>query len=388
MVENMKHLILLIVSIVLFFTFPKVFLVFYLLFRYTVDLRDRISLKAVDFLLSVYVALNLAKMLSSRPYYLGSDVGYGDDIFHYHNAFEWVGNASILEFFYEYSNIVALTGSSEPLFWIFIKFITYFTSDNILIHSFITLSGLLLIYIAGEIWNRCGLLFIFLYTNTITFFALQGSGLRSGLAFSVILLGYVLFIKKGKNVLQLLAPFFHFSLIPVVVVNYIPNILKASKKIKIYSGSLMFLFISGFLYLSYKTSDSGLGSKLSSRISETLIDASSVIQFVFETIVTILFIYFFKEKIGNRNLVLSFYFFIILSFIILLLAPTGFGRFYRYEYIYFLLIYTDLFFRLNYFYRFLMLSVSLLWFFYLGTYRYADIFSGSLLEFLSLNVFF
>lgn len=376
------------IGLIVFLLFPKAFLVFYFIFKYYNKYPlDNIFSRIFEWIMFFYISILLSIMLANRPYYVGVNIGYGDDMLHYYNAFSWVGSTTLIEFFTDFNRVTQLTGSAEPLFWIVVKIITLFVEDGFYIHCFITFLGCLIIYISGQIWSKSGLLFIFLYTNTITFFAFQGSAIRSGLAFAVALLGYVIFTKYKKSLIQFLAPFIHFSMIPMPIINYAGFFNNFTIKNKIYIAIISITSIFFFIFLSKNSLESGLGAKISSRLSESLTDTSSIFQFILESFFTIIIILIYRRRIDNNPLVKSFLIFFVVCLIVLALSPTAFSRFYRYEYIFMILIYTNLFVNSSRFMKAFVLLVSFGWLIFIAETRYVGVFSNNILEFLSLNAF-
>lgn len=374
---------LLLLGIIFLLLSPKLFLLAYLAINaFTSNYDDR-SIKLFNYLVFFYLSMTLSIMLADRPYYIGEEVGFGDDMLHYYHAFEWVVNSSFKDFFSEFYMITSLTGSSEPVFWFIVKLIGLIIRDPYYIHVFLTFFGCLLIFIAGEVWNKKGLLFLFFYTNTITFFAFQGSAVRSGLAFSVALLGYVLFYKRNNKWFYFLPPFIHYSLIPFPVITYISNINFKNKKnlLRFIFFSIIFAF--SFLLLVSNSLDSGLGRKLESRFSEDIMNFSALLQFIIESIFTIVIINtIFKDKV-DRKLKLSLIYFFILSLLIVFVSPSIFSRFYRYEYILLILIYASIYELSRPAVRFFILLFSFSWYLFLGYSRFIGVFSEDIFAYIN-----
>lgn len=317
--------------IITFILFPKIVIFFYLIFRFNnYKSNDRKLLYLIDIFFSIYLSLCLSKMLADRPYFLGEEAGFGYDIFHYYNAFEWVGSVGFFEFFNNYNTVTALTGSAEPVFWLIVKFITLFFSDGYSIHFILTLLGCLLIYISGQVWNKCGILFLFFYTNSITFFAFQGSAIRSGVAFSLAMLGYSLVLKNKSKILSIIPPFVHFSMIPLPIITYASTIsYKEKKKVLIFSLiSILLLLL--FFIIALRSQEAGLGAKATARLAEDIIDLTSIVQFFSESIFTMILVFFiFKNKV-QIEIKKAFIFFFLICCLLLLISPSAFSRFYRY----------------------------------------------------------
>lgn len=362
---------------------PNLFLLAYLSITAFTNINDR-SLKLFNYLVFLYLSLTLSVMLADRPYFIGEEIGFGDDMRHYYNAFEWVVNSKFQEFFSEFYIITNLTGSSEPIFWFIIKLVSFFIKDPYYIHIFLTFFGCLLIFLAGEVWNNKGLLFLFFYTNTITFFAFQGSAVRSGLAFSFAILGCVLFFKNKNKWFQFLSPFVHYSLIPFPVITYISNLKFNNKKSLLKLFFFVIIFSSFMLIFISNSLDSGLGAKLSSRISENFIDTNSLLQFFIESVFTIIFINtVFKDKVEKR-LKLSLTLFFIFSILIIIISPSIFSRFYRYEYILFILIYSSIFESSKPEIKILFLIISFSWYLFLGYDRFIGVFAEDIFSYLNI----
>lgn len=342
----------------------------------------------MDFFIFFYLSLSLAIMLANRPYYIGSDIGFGADMFHYYNAFYWVIDSDFSIFIKEFSTITDLTGSAEPIFWLIIKIFSFFTGSEYVIHVLLTFLGCFFIYLAGQIWNKSGLLFIFFYTNTITFFAFQGSAIRSGLAFSLAMLGYSLFLKNRYKIIIFISPLIHFSMIPIPLIMYAGKVDYKSPKRLIGLFSVSLVLINFFIFFALKTTDSGLGAKVAARISENEIDTSSTIQFFIESIFTLFVVfYLFKNKI-DKALRISLLCFFLTCVLLLLLSPTIFARFYRYEYIFFIFIYSSIFFNSSKYIKILILLLSLLWFIFIGVDRFVGVFAENIFDFIGYNLLF
>lgn len=366
---------------------PKIFLLLYLIVKYSTKPNEYKNMGVYEFVIFLYLSISLSFMLANRPYYIGSNIGFGEDMFHYYNAFEWMINTSFTDFFTEFSTVTNLTGSAEPLFWLVIKFISIIFQDPYYIHVSLTFLGCFLIFLAGQVWNKCGLLFIFFYTNTITFFAFQGSAIRSGLAFSFAILGYVYFLNNKRKWFQLIAPLVHFSMIPFPVLSYISasEFNNAKKRIKLFL--FLSLFLSLFSIVAINSVDAGLGAKLIARVSENELDVNSLIQFIAESLFTIFLTFFvFKNKVDKRlksGLVIFLFFAICLLFV----SPTAFSRFYRYEYILFILIYSSIFINSTKPIKLILLASSFSWFVFLGFDRFIGVFVEDIFEYIHYNLF-
>lgn len=374
--------------IVFLLLFPKLFLFLYLVFRCFANNVNNKLISVVDLFIFFYFSLSLAVMLANRPYYIGSDIGFGEDMLHYYNAFYWVINNDFITFIKDFGVITSLTGSSEPVFWLVVKFFSFFTGSEYVIHILLTFLGCFFVYLSGQIWNKSGLLFLFLYTNTITFFAFQGSAIRSGLAFSVAMLGYALFLKNKFKIINFLSPFIHFSMIPIPLITYASRVdYKNPKKIiGLFFISLILIF--SFVFLALKSKDAGLGAKLAARISENALDISSIIQFFIESILSIFIVFFlFKDKI-DKSLKISLLYFFFVSMFLLLLSPTAFARFYRYEYIFLIFIYSSIFLNSSKYIKVLILLLSLLWFIFIGIDRFVGVFAENIFDFIGYNLIF
>lgn len=372
--------------IVFFLLFPKLFLFLYLIFRgFGGNFNNKIT-DLADFFIFLYFSLSVAVMLADRPYYAGADIGFGEDMFHYYNAFDWVINSDLITFFKDFGIITNLTGSSEPLFWLIVKIFSFFTDSEYVIHILLTFLGCFFIYLAGQIWSKSGLLFLFFYTNTVTFFAFQGSAIRSGLAFCTAMLGYSLFLKNKLKIINFLSPLIHFSMIPMPLITYAGKVdYKNPKKIAALFFISLILILS-FVFVALKSLDAGLGAKLAARVTENELDISSIIQFFIESTLTIFVVfYFFKNKI-DKSLKISFLFFFLVSILLLLISPTAFARFYRYEYIFLIFIYSSIFISSSKYMKISILFLSLSWFVFLGLDRFVGVFAESIFDFMGYNL--
>lgn len=374
--------------IVFLLLFPKLFLFLYLIFRGLGGNFNNKLTDLADFFVFFYFSLSVAVMLADRPYYVGADIGFGEDMFHYYNAFYWVINNDFSTFIKDFDMITNLTGSSEPVFWLIVKIFSFFTNSEYTIHILLTLLGCYFIFLAGQIWSKSGLLFLFFYTNTITFFAFQGSAIRSGLAFCTAMLGYSLFLKNKLKIINFLSPLIHFSMIPMPLITYVGKVdYKNPKKV----AALFFIsliVILSFTFIALKSVDAGLGAKLAARVTENELDISSIIQFFIESILTIFIVfYFFKNKV-DKSLKISFMSFFLVAVLLLLISPTAFARFYRYEYIFLIFIYSSIFLNSSKYIKTLILLLSLLWFIFIGLDRFVGVFAENIFDFIGYNLIF
>ncbi len=368
--------------------FPKLFLFLYLVFRGGGGGVNSKLTDLADFFVFFYFTLSVAVMLANRPYYVGADIGFGEDMLHYYNAFDWVINSDLITFFKDFGVITNLTGSSEPVFWLIVKIFSFFTNSEYTIHILLTLLGCYFIFLAGQIWSKSGLLFLFFYTNTITFFAFQGSAIRSGLAFCTAMLGYSLFLKNKLKIINFLSPLIHFSMIPMPLIIYAGKVdYKNPKKL----AALFFIsliVILSFTFIALKSVDAGLGAKLAARVTENELDISSIIQFFIESILTIFIVfYFFKNKV-DKSLKIGFMSFFLVAVLLLLISPTAFARFYRYEYIFLIFIYSSIFLNSSKYIKTLILLLSLLWFIFIGLDRFVGVFAENIFDFIGYNLIF
>lgn len=382
--------ILFFIFLALFLIFlPKFFVFIYLLVKYSVaKIVNSYMEKIIDFLIFFYSAIILSYMLANREYYKGEEVGFGDDMYHYYNAFDWIKNVSFSEFLSNFNIVTSLTGSGEVGFWVIVKIMSYFINDNFYIHIFLTFLGLCLIYISGEIWKRCGLLFFFFYTNTITFFAYQGSAIRAGLAIGFIFIGLAIFLKYKKNIYLFISPLIHFSSIPLIFIIILGRFKEISLVNKIKYFIVFFLTLAILIYISIQTQDAGLGFKLSAKLaSENETTISAILQFFIEVFFVISIVYFFfKEKVDSNLLRICVYFFIC-SILVLLVSESAFSRFYRYEYIIFIFIFSSIFMNIKGFlYRYMVIISSFLWFIFIGYTRYSGVFAEDFLGFVGYSI--
>lgn len=367
--------------------FPKLAVFLYLIFRFSISkINDKKILKLIDFSLSIYLSICVSKMLADRPYYIGAEAGFGFDMYHYYNAFEWVGSTNILDFIKNFSTVTEMTGSAEPFFWIFVKIISLIFSNEYFIHFILTFLGCLFIYMAGQVWNKCGILFLFFYTNTITFFAFQGSAIRSGLAFSMAMLGYALLLKNKLKIVNYFSPFIHFSMIPMPLISYASTVNFNDTKKMIRLFFISFILIILFIIWALKSSDAGLGSKVTARLSEDELDLTSIIQFFLESCFTFYLAFIVFKNNVSKQLKISFLLFFLVACFLLLLSPTAFSRFYRYEYIFIIYIYASIFLSSNKYIKLMILILSISWLIFLGFNRYVGVFGNNIFDFIGFNL--
>ena len=84
---------------ILLLLFPKLFLFFYLIFRYFLGTGNNKFIDLIEFYIFSYFTLYMAVMIANRPYYIGVDIGFGEDMLHYYNAFFWVLNNDLITFY-------------------------------------------------------------------------------------------------------------------------------------------------------------------------------------------------------------------------------------------------------------------------------------------------
>lgn len=387
----MLVIIVFVIAAVLFFLLmPKVFCFLYLIFRYTSDKNiNNKCYRYIDFFVFVYMSICLSFMIALRPYDVGKEIGFGEDMWHYYNAFSWVSESNWYNFFNDFTTVTSLTGSGEPLFWIVIKIISLITNSNFIIHTVLTFLGCFLIFWAGKLWSNSGLLFVFLYTNTITFFAFQGSAIRSGLGFCFILFALVLFLKNINKYLIYLSPTIHFSMIPLPLIIYVSSLDFKNPKNYYKLGFVVALMLLIIFYFSMKTLDGGLGGKLTSKLAdENSIDYVSVIQFLIENMITFLIVFLFGKRIISKEIKFGLIFLFSVCLLMLFVSPSSFSRFYRYEYIYFILIYSSIFMKSSKWVRLIILTSSMSWFVFLGFDRFIGVFAENIFDYLAFNILY
>lgn len=369
---------------------PKLFCFLYLVFRYVASNNENNKIfNYSDVIIFLYMAICSAVMLAQRPFDVGKEIGFGEDMWHYYNAFEWVINSSWYEFLTDFTTVTNFTGSAEPLFWLVIKLLSVISHSSFYIHILLTFLGCLLVFLAGKMWCNSGLLFVFLYTNTITFFAFQGSAIRSGFAFCFLLFAFVLFLKKKNNYYIYLSPTIHFSMTPIPLLIYMSSL--DFKKTKNY---YKLFFVTGIMsclifYFSMRSLDSGLGAKLTSKLSdENKIDIVSTIQFLIENFITFIVIFILFKKTISKELKIGLLLFFFICISMLFVSPSSFSRFYRYEYIYFLIVYSLIFINSSRVIRLTLLSFSLGWFIFLGYDRFVGVFADNIFDYLGYNILF
>ena len=383
------HIILFALGILFLLLFPKLFLFLYLAVRYISNVSKYKNIVFFDFVVFLYCSLSLAFMIANRPYYLGKEIGFGEDMFHYYNAFYWVIDNDFSIFIKDFGMITNLTGSAEPVFWLIVKIFSFFTNSEYTIHILLTLLGCYFIFLAGQIWSKSGLLFLFFYTNTITFFAFQGSAIRSGLAFCFILFALVLFLKNINKYLIYLSPTIHFSMIPLPLIIYFSSLDFKNPKNYYKLGFVVTLMLLIIFYFSMKSLDGGLGSKLTSKLAdENTIDYVSVIQFLIENMITFLIVFLFSKRIVSKEIKVGLIVLFFVCLLMLFVSPSSFSRFYRYEYIYFILIYSSIFMKSSKWVRLVILTLSMLWFVFLGFDRFIGVFAENIFDYLAFNVLY
>ena len=80
--------------------------------------------------------------------------------------------------------------------------------------------------------------------------------------------------------------------------------------------------------------------------------------------------------------------FFLVAILLLLISPTAFARFYRYEYIFLIFIYSSIFLNSNKYIKTLILLLSLLWFIFIGLDRFVGVFAENIFDFIGYNLIF
>lgn len=346
-------------------------------------------LSAASILVFLNASLSYSVLLASRDYFQGADVGFGADLFHYANAFSFVESGSYSSLGEMLSGVRGLTGSSEPLFWILVRFFAFFSDSAAHMHVFISMLGFVFIYLGGKRFGEYGLLAFCLYAGTITCYAFQGSAIRSGLAFSIAFFAIACTLECARKRVFLLGAATattHFSMLAFLPSFFfsIWNRVNLKRIFIVCSMSilpvLIFYLVAGF------GGGGAIATKVAARAVEDFFDYSSVIQFFVESAFFFIVIYFFRRDV-YPGFVFGCIFIFCLSVFFLFFAPSVFPRFYRYEYVFFLAILVGLSGRRGSGFLYSLVILAFCWNVFIVSSRYQGLFvPGGALDHMTFSL--
>ena len=297
--------------------------------------------KWFDLAILIYYCLFFSFFVALRDPMSGfSSAGYGMDAGHYMNAFEALSNYSIFDFESVRNVAKGNTGSNEPLFWFFAHIFQLVFLDRYIVWIVFSFIGLLLISIPYFCFFSSRRAFIILacYVSTITFYVFQGSGIRQGLAFSVLSFAFVAYINKffSLSILgSLVATLIHYSAAPVMAVFIFSAFIKRGIWTKIIIGlfSTIILLLSSYHFITEQIYVKSIGY-----LEQASTQKSAYLQFIIESV----FIFYLARRLGSNrysSFVKDFLgIFLLFSYIIaiitgIVMSGGGFERYYRYLYI-------------------------------------------------------
>ncbi|MBO3701647.1 MAG: EpsG family protein [Candidatus Accumulibacter sp.] len=336
--------------------------------------------RVIKYAATANAAIGMAFLLSQRNYYSGDEVGFGSDMLHYAAAFEliasqdwgWGGFKEVME------GVIFLTGGGEPMFWIVIVVISFFTDDPIHMHVAVSLVGFFLIFLSAELYNKTGAFVLALYFSTITCYAFQGSALRSGLALGVLMLA-IGFLARSKRIsaifMSVIAALTHFSMAPFFLAFVSNKMLALDKQSVVRTLAILFALASSIYLLTEVASLEVLQRKLDARMSEDSGDITSGYQFLVEAAVMSVVCWRFSNRLSAITKHL-FVIFVVIDLGFLLVFPSIFPRSYRYIYTVYLFIFAELVDTAKRSVIMVVLVGGTLWNIYIVSTRYQGLFVG------------
>lgn len=341
-------------------------------------LRRARGYRLVEFAVFLNASLAFSFLLAVRPYLNGDEIGFGPDMFSYSEGFDFLqtgqydGLMSMLE------GVATYTSSTEPVFWIVVKIFSLIFSSSVGIHVAISMLGFVLIYVAGVIVANQGLIAYLLYSSTITSYAFQGSGIRSGLAFCVMLLAVALMIRgvrRGSSVAAISASAVHYSMLPMSLMvlaraGDIKNLRRVVQMVILVAGGTIGTFL-----VARDTGEIGIGAKIAAYSSQADMEFSSTTQFLIESCCMGLLLLAYRHK-ADRNLMFTMWISFAFSMAILVLMPGAFPRYYRYEYVLFLAFFLSIFNQIDRVKQVAIVSAALSWHVFMIFDRFSGHFWG------------
>lgn len=334
--------------------------------------------RVVEFAVFLNASLAFSLLLAVRPYLNGDEIGFGPDMFSYSEGFDFLRTGQYDSLTSMLEGVASYTSSTEPVFWIIAKVFSSIFSSSVGIHVAISMLGFILIYLAGRILANRGLIAYLLYSSTITSYAFQGSGIRSGLAFCVMLLSVALMLrgmKRGSFLTAVGAGAVHYSMLPMSLMvlaraGDAKDLKRIVQMVILVAGSTL-----GAYLVARDTGEIGIGAKISAYGSQAAMEVSSTTQFFIESSCMGLFLLVYRNKI-ERNLMLTMLISFAFSAAILAIMPSAFPRYYRYEYVLFLAFFLSIFNRVDRIKQFMIVSAAMSWHIFLILDRFSGHFWG------------
>lgn len=333
--------------------------------------------------LGYFIAFNstlaMSILLASRDYGTGQSVGFGSDMIHYADAFDYIASGQSSNWQELVAGAIFRTGGGEPLFWMIASAISQISTNPKTIHIGLSIIGFGIIFSGAEYHSRNGILALSMYFSTITCYAFQGSALRSGLAFSILILAISQLLKRRhytSSALALAASVTHFSMLPffgcIAIINHLKLNAKNLGKLAIIFATLICLYA----VLSTLGSLEILQGKIEARLDENATDKTSEYQFLIELSAMTLLYYANRNKL-SRNTKLLFALFATTEVLFYLFFPSIFPRLYRYIYAVYLFIFLELAESWKPIGRTFLICATICWSTFIVATRYQDLFHGT-----------
>ncbi len=284
-----------------------------------------------------YFSFSFAFLLVLRDPTSGGDAGYGADAQYYMDAFDSLGKINGFDVSEILETGLIYTGSAEPLFWVTSYALSALTGDPLTVWWCIGFLTLFLIGISASTLDKNLSFYILaIFVSTITYYVFPGSGLRQGMAFSILFCAVVELFKNNKflcTTFSALAVLAHSSSLPVAVV--LISSAWDSRKISTKAIKLLLVLIAtvGFYYIQSAQIESKFAT-----YSEIARQDLAYVQAAVEGAFLIGLMVFFRRLFPSQ-FKKSFYLFVVtLLAVAVFFQGGGFERYYRYLYVFGILI--------------------------------------------------
>lgn len=334
--------------------------------------------KIFYFLSLLYLSSSFAFLVVLREPTSGVDAGYGADAQYYMDAFDVLSRMTGFDIQEIVETGLLNTGSAEPFFWIFSYLLSIIFKNSLAVWWAIGALTLFLIgFSAYKLDKRIGFYVLALFVSTITYYVFPGSGLRQGLAFAVLFFSAIELFRNKRmpcTLLAAIAVLTHSSSLPVAVILISGVWESKSYGVRVIKVLLVLIAVIAFYYLQSVQIESKFAAY--SEVSrQDLAYVQALVESVF--LAGLLFVY---RRLFPSNFKNSFCFFLIsLVAVALFFQGGGFERYYRYLYVFGLLILARVSTANLWFLR-ASLSSAFAWLLFVVYSRYADLFvDGGLL---------
>lgn len=332
----------------------------------------------VEFAVFLSASLAFSFLLAVRPYLEGDEIGFGPDMYSYAQGFDFLQTGQYDSMTSMLEGVAHYTSSTEPIFWVVAKIFSLLFSSSIGIHVAISMLGFFLVYAAGAILANRGLIAYLLYASTITSYAFQGSGIRAGLAFCVMLFAVALMLRgmtRGSFLTAVSASAVHYSMLPMSLMVLArlgdgKNLKRVAQMVVLGAGWTL-----GAYLVARETGEIGLGAKISAYSDQLAMELSSTVQFLIETACMGLLLFVYRKQI-DRNLLLTILISFAFSIGLLVLMPGAFPRYYRYEYVLYLIFFLSIFNQIDRMRQVVIVSAAFSWHLFMIFDRFAGHFFG------------